>query len=265
MFMGHIRSVPHERKKIKIGSLEPHKCGLYVLYRVENKSPKYFFWVSCKSQSEFLNSLKSPFSVQMEHKIVSTWELKNTVTKWIHSFLLLIHPKHLRHCDVKFWRLNVRYFHKSVKGTSQLVRIWLYVRLLLKVVAMWCLSVMLYCDVSLKRVQYILFPLGLYNCIFHMSVELDLTMVAIICEKTRGGRGRYRNSDTPGVIFLSAQVSEFSVPFVNNEEVLSTFLCQKVPEQPLSFCPFHFLNIVQYLFDVFFQEHETSRWWLNLF
>ncbi len=101
--------------------------------------------------------------------------------------------------------------------------------------------VTLVCDV------YILPPLGHSNCIFHMNVKHDLTTIAIICEKTRGGRGRNRNSDTPGDIALPAQVSQCIVPFVNNEEVLSTFLCQKVPEQPHSFLsPFHFLNKVQY-------------------
>ncbi len=107
-----------------------------------------------------------------------------------------------------------------------------------RVVATWCLYVCV-CDVSLWL--YILPPLGHSNCIFHMNVKHDLITIAIICEKTRGGRGRNRNSDTPGDIALPAQVSQCSVPFVNNEEVLSTFLCQKVPEQPLSFClPFIF-------------------------
>lgn len=142
---------------------------------------------------------------------------------------------------------------------------WLYVCLLFKPPGLLSRDVymMLYCDVRLWRVQYILSPLGHYNCIFHMNVELDLTMVEIICGKTRGGRGRYRNSDIPGDIFLPAQVSECSAPFVNNEEVLSTFLCQKVPEQPLSFCPFHFLK---YFSDVLFRSiKHKSRCWQNCF
>ncbi len=98
-----------------------------------------------------------------------------------------------------------------------------------------CVYGTLVCDV------YILTPLGHSNCIFHMNVKRDLTKITIICEKTRGGRGRNRNNDTPGDITLPAQVSQCSVPFVKNEEVLSTFLYQKVPEQPLSFClPFIF-------------------------
>lgn len=158
-----------------------------------------------------------------------------------HCLALLIHLQHLKRCDVKFCRLNERRFHECLEGPFQMAHLWRSIctfkppGLLPCDVYIW-VYVTSVCDV------YILPLLGHSSCIFHMNVKHDLTTTAIICEKTRGGRGRYRNSDTPGDIALPAQVSQYSVSFVNNEEVLSTFVfVRKFQNSPCLFTSLSFL------------------------